>query len=580
MGTALIPFTKCGRAVALVACTLCAMRCSAEILDGGGKDVTIALFTTHHVNAVILSSAGPEAWLAVCTTCAHKPLTSAMRIEKPGDIFAAGSIRVVDAASGEARTTTGLWHLRKQNAADSFDVVLTVPSEKYIEAVLSAETASDEPAQSLEAMAIVARTYALNGVHYTSPSGHLKADLCDSTQCQALRFGNVSSKIANAVRNTAGETLWFRQQRAEVFFSQDCGGMTEDAATVWPALGVKPYLISHADMYCVRRDPARWHAEISLADLKNIATTEGWELPAHITAARVTKRSVSHRALQILFTGAQGESAVVAATALRFGVGRELGWNKVRSDAYDIFLRGDALIFDGRGHGHGVGLCQVGAAEMGAEGKSALDILQFYFPGTDVHVELHDDGWLKTQVGRLSVRSTHVPSEQTRAAIQQAWEEAKKRFGKETAVIPEVVLAPSTELFRQLAVQPGWALASSRGQEIVLQPEAVFSANKVNWPLTLRHEMLHVLVESEASAQTPLWFREGFVEVLNGDFEPSAGAMSPAEIDRALTSAVSWRQAALAHREAASMMRRLITRYGTSAVSGWLVSGVPSGVAF
>ena len=68
-------------------------------------------------------------------------------------------------------------------------VVVTLPSERYVAAVLNAEAAPNEPAQSLQALAIVARTYALNGSHFTPQSGELPADLCDSTQCQAMRLG-------------------------------------------------------------------------------------------------------------------------------------------------------------------------------------------------------------------------------------------------------------------------------------------------------------------------------------------------------------------------------------------------------
>ena len=79
-------------------------------------------------------------------------------------------------------------------------------------------------------------------------------------------------------------------------------------------------------------------------------------------------------------------TSIVSASALRFGIGRTLGWNLVRSDAYDLGVRNGALVFDGRGHGHGVGLCQEGGAEMAAEGKAVHEILAFYFPGTTVRI--------------------------------------------------------------------------------------------------------------------------------------------------------------------------------------------------
>src|ERR1039458_3612909 len=106
----------------------------------------------------------------------------------------------------------------------------------------------------ISALAILARTYALNGSHYTAAPGRLAAELCDSTECQAMRLEAPPPAIDDATRATAGETLWFSAGRAEVFFSQNCGGITEDAGVVWPKLRGLPYLRSHADPYCLRRD--------------------------------------------------------------------------------------------------------------------------------------------------------------------------------------------------------------------------------------------------------------------------------------------------------------------------------------
>ena len=166
--------------------------------------------------------------------------------------------------------------MRGASADGSVDVVATIPSERYVAAVLNAEAASDEPAQSLRALAILARTYALNGQHYAAAAGHLAADLCDSTQCEAMQLRTPPATIEAAVRATAGETLWFGGRRAEVFFSQSCGGQTEAAGAVWSRLRGIPYLPSHADPYCVKRDAAAWHAEVPLAARRLALPALGW----------------------------------------------------------------------------------------------------------------------------------------------------------------------------------------------------------------------------------------------------------------------------------------------------------------
>jgi stage II sporulation protein D len=298
----------------------------------------------------------------------------------------------------------------------------------------------------------------------------------------------------------------------------------------------------------------------------------------------VSERSQSHRALRVTFTGSDGASANVSAGALRFGIGRALGWDHVRSDAYELAVRNGALIFDGRGHGHGVGLCQEGATEMATEGKSAREILAFYFPETAVRISPGDDGWQETRMGPLTVRAAQPLTAEPKTALEQTWREAQERFPPGRAIAPEIIFAPTTEVFRQLTAQPGWTLATTRGSLIVLQPDSVLRTHGHTASATLLHETLHALVEAEAGERTPLWLREGLVEVLAGEAAGNVSA-TPADtistnaIDSALTHASSLQESERAHRIAASRVSALIARYGLSAVRGWLSSGVPAGAA-
>jgi stage II sporulation protein D len=544
--------------------------------DGGGRDVSVALFSTRTLHAATVTPVGPNAWVAHCTQCKHQALTAPLHVAGSMDIFAGGTLRVTDDATGDARTATGLWHVRASGRDHGIDVVVTLPSERYVAAVLNAEAAPGEPAESLQALAILARTYALNGSHFTAAPGHLAAELCDSTECQAMRLEPASAAIDGATNETAGETLWFGSHRAEVFFSQNCGGLTEDAGAVWPNLRGVPYLRSHPDPYCAR-NTASWHTEVPIPRLADIAQAEGWHMPAKIVVARVTDRSQSHRALRVIFSGSDGTSATVSASALRFGIGRTLGWDRVRSDAYDLVVRNGALVFDGRGHGHGVGLCQEGATQMAAQGKGAREILAFYFPGTAVRISPGDDGWQKKRVGAITVRTTQVLTKEQEITLEQTWSEAQKRFTPRHTIAPEIVYAPTTEVFRQLTTQPGWTLASTRGTLIVLQPDAVLRAHGPSASATLLHEMLHVVVEAEAGERTPLWLREGLVEILGGEPAAMESTMSPGQIDAALAHANTLQESQRAHGAAAARVRALIARYGLSTVRGWLSSGVPAG---
>jgi stage II sporulation protein D len=391
-----------------------------------------------------------------------------------------------------------------------------------------------------------------------------------------MRPGTTSAAIDEAVRDTAGETLWFRGKQATVFFSEHCGGMTEDASAVWPQVHGVPYLHSHVDPYCLRRGPAAWHAEIPLKDFVPIAAAQGWHLPQPVLAVRVLDRSSSHRPLRVEFTGASSATAVVDARALRFAIDRALGWNRIRSGQFNLAVRYGVIVFDGRGYGHGVGLCQTGATEMAAGHKTAQQIIAFYFPGTSIGIGRDDSGWLTVQRGPITVRSTEALPPAKLDDIEQIWGRALQRFPPRRTVAPEIVFAPSVEIFRQLTAQPGWVAASTSGSRIVLEPMRTLQASS---DTTVLHEMLHVLVESEASERAPLWLREGLVAELAGEPRAPTITMPAIAIEAALRNAASQSEDEHAHRQAAARVHALIARYGLSSVRGWLVSSVPPGVA-
>jgi stage II sporulation protein D len=562
-------------AIGLLFAPQCALM-HADTSRDGGRNLSVLLFSTRRLTSVTLAPLSTSAWISACASCAHEPFTAPVELKGTKEVFAGGKLMVTDEESHEQKSAAGLWHLKSDHAG--VDVVLTLPSERYVAAVLNAETVRDEAPEALQAMAIVARTYALNGRHFSAAAGHLSADLCDSTECQAMRLGAVSSSIEDAVLATAGETLWFGGSRAKVFFSEHCGGVTEDAAVLWPRLHGVAYLQSHADPYCLRRGSAAWHTEISLTELASVASQQGWQLPRLLVSVQVSRRSRSKRALQVVFSGSGGHTSMLSASALRLGVGRALGWNRIRSDRYEVALRGGMLVFDGRGYGHGAGLCQIGASEMAAEHKSAREILAFYFPGTVVRIGPDDDGWQVTHASSLIVRSTQGESPIEVEKLEKTWQEALRRFPSHKSLTPQITFALSTELFRQMTSQPGWALASTQGARIVMQPAAVLNRAGSDTGKVLLHEMLHVLVEAEASDRVPLWLREGMVEELSGEAAGSSETMPAEALDAALVNAASWSASERAHHVAGWRVHRLAEHYGMSTLRGWLVSGVPPGV--
>jgi stage II sporulation protein D len=479
----------------------------------------------------------------------------------------------LQAADTPDLVAAGKWTVTRQ--PHGLRVLLTLPSESYVIAALSGEAAPDEPMASLKAMAISMRTFALVNANRHQTEGF---GLCDSTHCQALRLGKPRPEVEQAVRETAGETLWSGGQRAHIYYTQHCGGVSEAASTVWPEERAGYLAGQRTDSYCVRRSAAQWQSRIPLRQLDEIFRAQGWHTPSPITDIRIAQRDATGRAELLQLTG-HGGPAQLSASSFRFAVDRALGWNQMRSDWYSLTLSGADLEIRGKGYGHGVGLCQAGAFEMATEGRSEKEILSFYFPGTVPGMTPAGDGWKKvagTGWTLLTTELTTGPADGLLSEGNAAWARAQSLLGRSPQA-PTVQELPTTELFRQTTGEPGWMLASTRGSHIFLQPATVRHSNGGAETLLL-HEFLHVLVEQEAGASAPLWLREGLVESLAA---PGKRTWEPvdlpaAEVDAALAHPESATASRRAHEAAARMAALLRARYGMPAVLEFLRNGVPS----
>ena len=288
----------------------------------------------------------------------------------------------------------------------------------------------------------------------------------------------------------------------------------------------------------------------------------------------MAQRDASGRAHRVeLSSGAQ--RLTISASSLRFAVNRSLGWNRLRSDWYQLRYANRRIEFDGKGYGHGVGLCQAGAAAMALQGKSYREILGFYFSSASIRIGASDRGWQTYEGHGWTLRTVQARSEVLTLG-DEAFAKALKLFPIGAAMHPVMTMYPDTELFREETGLPGWALASTRGEQIALQPRAVFERYGSLNDLLL-HEFLHSLVEKEAGDSTPLWLREGMVEALSGE-RGDRPAMTLPQIEAGLHHADSLQEAGRAHRAAGAVVRRLIDKHGMAVVRGWLRSGVSAGI--
>jgi stage II sporulation protein D len=476
-----------------------------------------------------------------------------------------GSYRLT--AHGESLILTD--PLRVTSVKGALLLVATLPVERYVELAVAAESGTADSPESRKALAVVARSFALHPSH-----GHTGFDVCDSTHCQWVHWHTTSEAHA-ATLATAGESLWVHGHRAEAYFHQNCGGRTAAASEVWPTRSATGHALqgsmtSRDDPYCQRAGSSEWSATLDRPELTQALAAAGLAAPGWMTLT-VASRGESGR-VTILLAG----STKIRAEEFRLAVGRALGWNHIRSNWFEVAADGDGFLFHGRGSGHGVGLCQAGAAEMAREGYGYREILTQYFPGTTI-AEVTTGATWQTLAGQgFTLQTSEAADAAYVPAVGRAMTEAENRSGITHHAAIAVRSYRSTPAFRDATLAPGWVAAFTEGDEIAIQPLHILAARKLLGG-TLRHELLHALVEEQATAQTPLWLREGLVEAWSGDARRGPRpTLTPELVSQKLTHATSEADSEAAHLAAGWYAQQLLDRFGRAQVMNWLRVGVPS----
>ncbi len=440
--------------------------------------------------------------------------------------------------------------LRVKPVAEGLELTVEMPREDYVASVLAGE-ASLLPPEAAKAMAVAARSYSFRFAGAHRREGF---DYCDTTHCQDARFDEWPAAVTKAVEQTESEMLWWKGSAAAAYYSKNCGGAVEAAANVWPDQAA-PYLVAHPDPYCPR---GNWSADLPKEKLRALPGIRAGSVAVvgRLASGRVTRLRV--------------EGRVVQASFFRLSVGRSMGWNLVRSDWYEITDRGPVVHFEGRGAGHGVGLCQEGAAAMARAGKDYRAILAFYFPGARLGVTAQGLAWSRLGGERVEILTTQPSGDRALLALADRLAgEVEQRLGLRFASLVTLRSYPNVSVFRDSTGEPGWVAASTRSGVIRLQP-----AGKT--PAVLRHELVHAAVEAHGHVSLPRWFREGVTLCLDGS-APGAGpgfAASDREFDSE-DPAVRRR----AYHGAKAAVAALIARRGEAEVLSWIPRGLPPPVA-
>jgi stage II sporulation protein D len=239
--------------------------------------------------------------------------------------------------------------------------------ELYLEGVVLSEMPADYPDEALYAQAIASRSYAAWQILVRKDRIY---DVTDTQRSQVYKGAPAQLELARrVVANTRGRVLTHGGKVLEAVFSSTCGGATRSAQEAFgdespaPLRGVTCGL-------CDGTQFSTWTARVKRADAGRTLALGG-----PIEEVSASKVHQSGRLAQVTLLGPKGQKTL---TGNQF---RDLFGAAGRSTWFTrIELSGDWLVVDGRGFGHGVGMCQVGASKLASAARGHLAILAHYYP--------------------------------------------------------------------------------------------------------------------------------------------------------------------------------------------------------
>ena len=252
-------------------------------------------------------------------------------------------------------------------------IVITLPLEELVAAGVYSEFGEKAPLEAKRSLAVAVRSFLLASKGRHGNEGY---DVCDTTHClvfRGLEGGQGLDETRRGLKAVEGAIIFYDGKPVQAFFHATCGGMTRAPEEVWGRSVGYPYR-RIACPYCGNSLHYRWSSEIGKADLaRALSIPEGaaWQLKT--TGEGSVSLNVS------------GSTKVLLSEEFRIMVGRELGWNLLYSPWFSVRATGGGYYFEGRGFGHGVGLCEGGAVEMAHRGNHWPAIIRFYFP--DARIE-------------------------------------------------------------------------------------------------------------------------------------------------------------------------------------------------
>ena len=295
-----------------------------------------------------------------------------------------------------------------------------VQVETYLTSVISSEMSADASLNLLRAHAVISRSWLVammrksrahektfakheqlgkdSIIRWYDSEAHRLFDVCADDHCQRYQglTRQTNGNVAHAIDDTRGLVLTYDGAICDARFSKCCGGMTEVFESCWENVR-HPYLVTKPDPYC-NTDDVRILGHVLNSYDKETNDFYRWtvRLPRERATELICRKSgIDFGEIRELVPVERSEAGHVVLLKIvgekrTVTVGKELEIRKwlseshLYSSAFEVENIEDGFVLHGKGWGHGVGLCQIGAAVMGDKGVPYEDILQFYYPGTEL----------------------------------------------------------------------------------------------------------------------------------------------------------------------------------------------------
>lgn len=255
------------------------------------------------------------------------------------------------------------------NEGGTIKLTNTVPLEAYTAGVVQAEAGKEHRGEYYKLQSVSCRTYALCNVRKHAPEGF---ELCDAVHCQVYHGACKNDSINTAVAATKNMVMVDADIKLiHALFHSNCGGETMNAEDLWSKQ--EPYLRSTVDTFCRTEPHANWQRTL---------TKKEW---VGYLQRRFGMKSTDKAGLEaVLNYQPTCRDLYLGNTTPLIPLKHVREDLKLKSTFFTVTTTGENVVLNGRGFGHGVGLCQEGAMHMARQGKSYTDILRHYY--TDVHL--------------------------------------------------------------------------------------------------------------------------------------------------------------------------------------------------